>query len=79
MLEVDFDGDFWADHDEDCHGLIDTDEMRKEYPDGFIWDCCNTHGGGGVELESYKGQPEENMEGCSKGPHLGEIEIKGKR
>lgn len=31
-LEVDVYGDFWADHDEDCHGEIDTEEMRKDYP-----------------------------------------------
>ncbi|KAJ0107451.1 hypothetical protein J7T55_007640 [Diaporthe amygdali] len=36
----DEENDFWADHDEDCHGLIDTKEMREEYPEGFTWDCC---------------------------------------
>jgi hypothetical protein len=76
---VDYESDFWADHDENCHGVIDTEEMREEFPDGFIWTCCNTHGGGGVELESYKGQPEENLEGCKKGPHLSGTEISGKR
>lgn len=43
-LLVDDDGDFWADHDEDCHGTIDTDEMREEFPDGFQWDCCEENG-----------------------------------
>ena len=43
-LEPDFDGDFWADHDENCHGPIDTDEMREENPDGFVWSCCNEIG-----------------------------------
>ncbi|CAN9188491.1 unnamed protein product [Alternaria alternata] len=42
--EVDWDGDFWADHDERCHGTIDTEEMRKEYPGGFLWDCCDKPG-----------------------------------
>ncbi|KAF2145450.1 uncharacterized protein K452DRAFT_283800 [Aplosporella prunicola CBS 121167] len=43
-LEV-YDGDdFWADHDEDCHGVIDTEEMRKMFPEGFMWDCCEVKG-----------------------------------
>ncbi|KAK0760642.1 hypothetical protein N5P37_006837 [Trichoderma harzianum] len=44
QLEADYDGDFWADHDEDCHGTIDTDEMREEFPEGFIWNCCDKGG-----------------------------------
>ncbi|OPB44872.1 hypothetical protein A0O28_0090100 [Trichoderma guizhouense] len=43
-LEPDYDGDFWADHDENCHGTIDTDEMRDEFPEGFIWSCCDKGG-----------------------------------
>ncbi|KJZ77596.1 hypothetical protein HIM_02773 [Hirsutella minnesotensis 3608] len=43
-LEVDDESDFWADHDEMCHGTIDTEEMRKEYPEGFIWTCCGEDG-----------------------------------
>lgn len=43
-LKVDDSEDFWADHDEDCHGEIDTDEMREEFPEGFKWDCCNEKG-----------------------------------
>jgi hypothetical protein len=38
--EVNWDSDFWADHDEDCHGTIDTEENREEFPEGFIWSCC---------------------------------------
>jgi hypothetical protein len=79
MLEVDFDSGFWADHDEDCHGSIDTDEMRKEFPDGFIWDCCDKHGAGGKELEPFDGPLEENYKGFNKGPHLGEMEMKGQK
>lgn len=54
MLEVCDDDDFWADHDEDCHGLIDTEEMREEFPEGFAWDCCNEVG---------------TAPGCTKGHH----------
>ncbi|KAJ5025211.1 hypothetical protein J3E72DRAFT_386423 [Bipolaris maydis] len=43
-LEPDYENDFWADHDEDCHGIIDTPEMREDYPEGFMWTCCNKLG-----------------------------------
>ncbi|KAF2111595.1 hypothetical protein BDV96DRAFT_623661 [Lophiotrema nucula] len=42
--EPDYDGDFWADPDEDCHGTIDTDDMREEFPEGFVWNCCDAEG-----------------------------------
>ncbi|KAG8159973.1 hypothetical protein KVR01_010610 [Diaporthe batatas] len=50
----DDDDDFWADHDERCHGTIDTKEMREEYPEGFTWDCCDQVG---------------TAPGCTKGHH----------
>ncbi|KAF2622643.1 hypothetical protein BU25DRAFT_351820 [Macroventuria anomochaeta] len=52
--EVDEEQDFWADHDEDCHGEIDTPEMRKLFPEGFRWTCCNKLG---------------NDKGCKITPH----------
>jgi hypothetical protein len=51
---VDWESDFWADHDEDCHGTIDTDEMREAFPGGFVWDCCQRTG---------------EKTGCKRGPH----------
>jgi hypothetical protein len=54
-LEVDWEGDFWADHDERCHGIIDSEESRKEHPEGFIWDCCDEEG---------------DEEGCEVGEHV---------
>ncbi|KAI4867798.1 hypothetical protein F4820DRAFT_445621 [Hypoxylon rubiginosum] len=54
-LEVDDEDDFWADHDENCHGEIDTEGMREEFPDGFAWDCCGKKG---------------NTTGCVQGPHM---------
>lgn len=36
--------DFWADHDEKCHGDIDGDFCKMEMPDGYRWDCCNQAG-----------------------------------
>ncbi|OAG03085.1 uncharacterized protein CC84DRAFT_1219992 [Paraphaeosphaeria sporulosa] len=53
-LEVDWEGDIWADHDERCHGTINTEAMRKEYPEGFLWSCCDRFG---------------DKTGCRKGPH----------
>ncbi|KAJ9653478.1 hypothetical protein H2198_007320 [Neophaeococcomyces mojaviensis] len=53
-LEVDYELDFWADHDEDCHGTIDSLELRNEYPEGYTWNCCDQSG---------------DTEGCMHGPH----------
>lgn len=53
-LEVYEEDDFWADHDEDCHGEIDTDQMREDFPEGFQWDCCGRLG---------------DRSGCKRGPH----------
>ncbi|KAI0861784.1 hypothetical protein F4860DRAFT_159117 [Xylaria cubensis] len=53
-LEVDYDSDVWADHDENCHGPIDTDENRLEYPEGFVWSCCDKLG---------------HRSGCTRGRH----------
>ncbi|KXJ87504.1 hypothetical protein Micbo1qcDRAFT_197820 [Microdochium bolleyi] len=52
--EPDLKGDFWADHDEDLHGRIDSEELREEYPDGYLWTCC-------AETGSHPG--------CQRGPH----------
>jgi hypothetical protein len=40
--EPDYESDFWADHDENCHGTIS--QLGDEYPEGFLWDCCNKDG-----------------------------------
>jgi hypothetical protein len=52
---LDVDEDFFADHDERCHGPMDTEENRAEFPEGFNWDCC-----GGDALS----------EGCETGQHV---------
>ena len=43
-LEPDFSGDGWADWDEDCHGPIDSNSNRKDYPENFKWSCCGAVG-----------------------------------
>ena len=44
--------DGFPDWDENCHGKIDTNSNRSEYPDQFEWDCCGAAG---------------DEEGCEKG------------
>lgn len=39
---ADYDGDFWADHDENIHGRID--ELQEDFPEGYRWTCCNKLG-----------------------------------
>lgn len=64
LLEADMDGDFWADHDERCHGIIDSRELQEEYPEGYNWDCC--------------GQ-ENKTPGCKVGRHVGRKGSSSKR
>jgi len=54
ILDCDWDAEEWYDWDEDCHGPIDTEEHQQEYPDGFIWDCCDKPG---------------SRRGCTRGRH----------
>lgn len=42
--ELEVDDEYWADHDERCHGPIDTDGNRADHPDGFKWSCCDATG-----------------------------------
>ena len=37
-----FDGDFWADHDKDCHGRIS--DLEDEFPEGFKYDYYSKAG-----------------------------------
>ncbi|KAH8159417.1 hypothetical protein CIB48_g8840 [Xylaria polymorpha] len=62
-LEVDYEADVWADHDEDCHGTIDTDENRIENPEGFRWSCCRKLG---------------YHNGCTRGRHDARSGLRGK-
>ncbi|KAL8736233.1 MAG: hypothetical protein Q9166_000388 [cf. Caloplaca sp. 2 TL-2023] len=56
--EPDYDGDAWADHDENCHGTIDSEEMRQVYPEKFIYTCCDGDG---------------TSEGCKTSRHVEKI------
>lgn len=50
----DHESEFWADHDEACHGRLDDLVDEPDYADGMIWNCCDG------ELDS---------EGCSSRSH----------
>jgi hypothetical protein len=79
-LEVDYDR--WDDHDEACHGIIDSNALRREYPENYIWSCCGRSGdecgctcgkGPGVD-EMYATSPEPELE-WSERYHPGELEV----
>jgi hypothetical protein len=64
-LEADDEADIWADHEERTHGPIDTEQNRKDHPEGFIWSCCDEFLGA--------------TEGCQTGPHVAQKVKKRKR
>ena len=55
--ETEPDYDMFVDHDEDCHGVIDSEEMREDFPENFKYTCCGQDG---------------TSEGCRKGRHIEE-------
>ena len=42
--EVDYYSDFWADHDENCHGTFESLIDDAEFAEGFTWSCCERLG-----------------------------------
>ncbi len=42
--EIYEDDDFWADHDDLCHGDPASFEDDPDYAEGFIWSCCKKLG-----------------------------------
>ncbi|KAF2126573.1 hypothetical protein P153DRAFT_346475 [Dothidotthia symphoricarpi CBS 119687] len=48
--------EFWADTEEETFGPTNTDANKEEFPEGFIWSCCEVRG-------------DEGDEGCQQGPH----------
>ena len=57
--EVDEEATIWNDHNEDVGGEIDSEEKRSEYPEGFIYDCCDKRG---------------DSEGCERSRHIENIQ-----
>ena len=60
LKEADFEDDFWADHDEDCHGDIDDLVDDPDVQDGFKWSCCGELG---------------DAEGCKWTKHKSDINV----
>lgn len=56
----DDENDFWADHDENCHGRIDDLEDVSDYAEGFVWECCRRYG---------------DDEGCKFTKHKAEVNL----
>ncbi|KAF3937414.1 hypothetical protein ABW19_dt0207566 [Dactylella cylindrospora] len=42
--EYEPDYDLFEDHDEQIHGVIDSDEMFASFPENFVMTCCEEHG-----------------------------------
>jgi hypothetical protein len=42
--ELDSMSDFWADHDEDCHGDMESFSNDVDYAEEFVWTCCREYG-----------------------------------
>ena len=34
----------FVDWDEDCHGPMDSNRNRRDYPENFLWSCCEKDG-----------------------------------
>jgi len=34
----------FVDHDERCHGPMDTKANRRDFPENFTWNCCQNNG-----------------------------------
>jgi hypothetical protein len=44
MKVADYDAEFWADHDVNCHGPYESFEDDSDFQEGFTWQCCETTG-----------------------------------
>lgn len=53
-------GDFWADHDVDCHGDYEDFINDADFAEGFQWSCCD--------------QPGDN-EGCKSTKHKAGVNV----
>lgn len=72
---MDYEGYFWADHDERCHGPIDTADMREKYPDGFEWTCCGDLGSaGGCKRGRHQADPCKSKKGSYSSESEDEVE-----
>ncbi|KXJ90531.1 hypothetical protein Micbo1qcDRAFT_205365 [Microdochium bolleyi] len=62
-LDVDTESNFWddifaerPDPHTNPHAEADSEEYRKEYPEGYIWSCCNRNGTKrGCKLRAHRG------------------------
>ncbi|PPQ63568.1 hypothetical protein CVT24_004865 [Panaeolus cyanescens] len=62
--DLEVDEDSFADHDEACHGPMDTAQNRRDFPQNFTWSCCGEDG---------------TSSGCVTGSHRPQVLRKRKR
>jgi hypothetical protein len=60
MKTVDYESDFWADHDVNCHGPYEAFEDDPDFAEGFIWECCDKPG---------------DDEGCKSTKHKAKVNV----
>lgn len=77
-LEVDNSSDFWVDWWEQTHGPIDCPDNKEEYPEGFMWTCCERNGlEKGCKLGRHQSNPDLSKKGrfaSSSSPSVAETE-----
>ncbi|KAK3897101.1 hypothetical protein C8A05DRAFT_39350 [Staphylotrichum tortipilum] len=61
-MDPDEEGGFWDEHEEHW-GPIDTEENRRDMPEGFLWTCCDKVG---------------TEPGCTSAPHQSNPDLSGK-
>jgi hypothetical protein len=61
-LEINSESHTWDDWDEGCHGPMDSKTNRSEYPDGFVWNCCEKEGTYASGCEGEDGEEESDDE-----------------
>ncbi|KAK5651495.1 hypothetical protein OQA88_11949 [Cercophora sp. LCS_1] len=58
-MEADY--DLWPDHDEDCHGPVETSYNKRNYPEKFMWNCCDRYGDEpGCRMSRHQANPSKN-------------------
>ena len=67
--EVDDPGDFWADHDDDCHGdpsILIHDDDDGTSQEGTVWSCCDDNDGFHKGCVRTRHVPGQNSSGSKK-------------
>ncbi|GMH64178.1 hypothetical protein TL16_g03903 [Triparma laevis f. inornata] len=74
--------DGFVDWDDECHGDRYSNAIKREYPDEYVWDCCNqrgssvgcTEGEGWTLEEKYTSSPVPDLR-TGETRHPGDLEV----